>query len=144
MEQQYYGNHVRKVPKAYYAGILMLLLVMLSAITFSCAYTTALGGWLLPISVVCLSLAGLFMAAFTRTFALKVQDRAIRAEEGLRHFILTGKPIDPALTLSQIIALRFASDDELAALAERATKEKLSNKQIKEAIKHWKADHHRV
>ena len=144
MEQQHYGNHVRKVPKAYYAGVLLLLLVMIMAVIFSCNYTAAMGGWLLPISIASMSLAGLFMAAFTRTFALKVQDRAIRAEENLRHFMLTGKPLDAALSLPQIIALRFASDAELPALADRAVKEKLSNRQIKESIQHWKADRHRV
>jgi hypothetical protein len=46
------------------------------------------------------------------SFALRAQDRAIRAEENLRHFILTGKPFDSRLRMSQIIALRFAPDDE--------------------------------
>jgi hypothetical protein len=81
---------------------------------------------------------------YTRKFALVAQDRAIRAEEALRHFILTGKPIDPKLRLGQVIALRFASDEELPALAKRAVEEGLTSKQIKEAIKNWRADTHRV
>lgn len=80
----------------------------------------------------------------SRGFALKAQDRAIRAEEGLRYFILTGKPIDAGLSLSQIIALRFASDEELPALAQRAALEGLSNKEIKGQIKRWRSDWHRV
>ncbi|RYZ23612.1 MAG: hypothetical protein EOO16_04240 [Chitinophagaceae bacterium] len=81
---------------------------------------------------------------FARAFALKAQDRAIRAEEGLRYFILTGKRLDPALRMGQIIALRFASDEEFPVLADRALREQLGGKQIKEAIRNWRADHYRV
>lgn len=80
----------------------------------------------------------------TRTFALKAQDRAIRAEENLRHFALTGKLLDQRLTVSQIIALRFASDNELPALAERAALENLSNDAIKKEIRLWRSDYYRV
>src|SRR5690349_20807040 len=54
-----------------------------------------------------LSFAALLQFFFSRTFAMKVQDRAIRAEEGLRYFILTGKRLDSRLTIRQIIGLRF-------------------------------------
>jgi hypothetical protein len=81
---------------------------------------------------------------YARVFALKAQDRAIRAEENFRHYILTGKPLDKQLRIGQIIALRFASDEEMPALAKKAVDEKLSQKQIKEAIQNWRADHHRV
>jgi len=81
---------------------------------------------------------------FIRTFALKAQDRAIRAEERLRYFILTGKPLPAELRFSQIIALRFASDAEYLELLDRTIKEQLSAKEIKAQIKNWKADYHRV
>lgn len=80
----------------------------------------------------------------SRTFALKAQDRAIRAEESLRHFQLTGKPLHPELTIKQIIALRFASDGEFPLLAEKAVTQNLSNKDIKRSIQNWRADTHRV
>lgn len=79
-----------------------------------------------------------------RTYALKAQDRAIRAEENLRHFILTGKPFDSRLNIRQIIALRFASDEELPSLAKKAAEESLRSKQIKEEIKNWRADNYRI
>ena len=81
---------------------------------------------------------------YIRGFALRAQDRAIRAEENFRHYILTGKPLDNRLSMGQIIALRFASDEEMPALAKRAAEEKLSSKDIKQAIKNWRPDHNRV
>ena len=81
---------------------------------------------------------------YSRAFALKAQDRAIRAEENLRHFILTGKPLDSRLRMSQIIALRFAADDEFVSLAKKAAEENMQQKEIKMAIKNWKPDYNRV
>jgi len=92
--------------------------------------------------VISIILASIFW--YARVFALRAQDRAIRAEENFRHFILTGKAFDSNIRLGQIIALRFASDEELPALTKRAIDEKLTQRQIKEAIKKWKADHHRA
>lgn len=79
-----------------------------------------------------------------RAFPIKAQDRAIRAEENLRYFILTGKPMDSRITMNQIIALRFASDEELPELASRAANEGLSNTAIKRSIHNWRPDFHRA
>jgi ABC-type amino acid transport substrate-binding protein len=81
---------------------------------------------------------------YARQFATKVQDRAIRAEENLRHFTLTGNLLDPRLRMSQIVALRFAPDLEFVGLVNRAIAENLSNGDIKKAIKDWRPDHHRA
>jgi len=86
----------------------------------------------------------LFMFYFLRAFALKAQDRAIRAEEKLRYFILTGKSLSNKITTRQIVGLRFAPDDEFPALVIKAEKENLSEKEIKLAIKNWKPDTYRV
>ena len=86
----------------------------------------------------------MIIAFKARGFALKAQDRAIRAEENFRYFMLTNKLPDSRLTMSQMIALRFAGDDEFEALAERAANEKLSSADIKKSIKNWRADFHRV
>jgi len=80
----------------------------------------------------------------TRAFPLKAQDRAIRAEENFRHFILSGKPLPKGLKINQIIALRFASDEEFLDLVQKALAENMSNKAIKLLIKNWKPDYHRV
>ena len=81
---------------------------------------------------------------YARAFALRAQDRAIRAEENLRHYILTGKPFPKELRMGQIIALRFASDEEFPALVQKAIAGNLNSKSIKQSINNWKADHNRV
>lgn len=81
---------------------------------------------------------------YARVFALKAQDRAIRAEENLRHFVMTGKPLDPRLTIQQIIGLRFASDAEFVELAKKAAETGMEQKDIKQAVKNWRGDYYRV
>jgi hypothetical protein len=84
------------------------------------------------------------ITGMARMYALKAQDRAIRAEENFRHFILTGKPLDNRLRMAQIIALRFAADQEFPTLAQRAITENLNPAQIKKEISVWKPDYNRV
>lgn len=94
--------------------------------------------------VLVLTVCVFFVAFFARTFALRAQDRAIRAEENLRHFMLTGKPLDARLEPLQIVALRFASDDEFPALAVRAAEQSMKPDDIKKQVKYWRADTYRV
>jgi Family of unknown function (DUF6526) len=80
-------------------------------------------------------------------YGLGNQDRIIRLELRFRYYILTGKKLEslePKLSFSQLAALRFASDEELPALLERAVTENLSGRQIKKSILHWLPDHMRV
>jgi len=86
----------------------------------------------------------LMLFFFCRSFALRAQDRAIRSEENLRHFALTGKLLDARLTIRQVIGLRFAPDVEFLPLAKRAAEENLTEDAIKRAVKNWKADHCRA
>ena len=81
---------------------------------------------------------------YLRIFPLKAQDRAIRAEENLRHYVLTGKLLPPNLKISQIVALRFAPDDEFLHLIEQTLDKNLTQKGIKKEIKNWKSDEYRV
>jgi uncharacterized protein DUF6526 len=62
----------------------------------------------------------------------------------LRHYVLTGKLLDPRLTVRQIVGLRFASNDEFVALAQRAADQGMEPKDVKQAIKNWRADTYRV
>ena len=82
-----------------------------------------------------------------RVYALKNQDRIIRMEMRQRYFELTGNPFwdnEKRLRLSQIVALRFASDEELLPLMERTLEENLRAKKIKQLIKNWQEDRRRV
>ena len=142
MKTQHYKNHSRYSFTWHLAIPLVILASLVGSIVnlvnteSSNSYSAAL------ILVIILLLIGFYI--YTRWFALRAQDRAIRAEENLRHFILTGKPLDSRLSMSQLIALRFASDAEFPSLAIRAAEEKLTSKQVKQSIRDWKPDYNRV
>jgi hypothetical protein len=143
-QEQSYAKHAKIVPM--YHGVLLglLFLTFIGAIVnlvksvgdHERLYSAAL--------IFTLSFCALIQWAFARVFPLKAQDRAIRAEENLRHYVLTNKLLDPRLTTKQIVGLRFASDAEFPALAAKAASENLPLKDIKMSVKNWKADHDRV
>ncbi len=142
MSEQNFKNHTRFVPLYHYvAGLLVIAIFGGSIVNFINAdahthYSAAL--------IVCISFVLLIIFWYARAFALKAQDRAIRAEENFRHFILTGKPLPKELSMGKIVALRFAGDEELAALTQKALSENLSAKQIKQSVKNWRADNNRA
>jgi hypothetical protein len=144
METQNYANHTRTVPMFHMVLFPVIVLTLIGSFVnlyeslgdHQRLYSASL--------IVVVSVCLLFFFFFCRIFPLKAQDRAIRAEENLRHFALTGKLLDPRLTMRQVIGLRFASDEELVALAQRAADEKLTGDQIKRSVKNWRADTYRV
>jgi cbb3-type cytochrome oxidase subunit 3 len=143
MSEQNFKNHTRLVPM--YHGVAFLLIVtgLVGSVINLLNHHDA-GNHYSAALLVVVFLVLLILFWYARVFALRAQDRAIRAEENFRHFVLTGKPLDKNLRMGQVIALRFASDDELVMLAKRAVEENLSQRQIKEAIKNWKPDYNRV
>jgi len=142
MSKQNYANHSRWVPLYHFFTVLGSLILLIGSII---NLTKSGGENLYNASLIVFgSLLLLLTAFYARVFALKAQDRAIRAEENFRHFVLTGKPLDSKLTVRQIIGLRFASDEEFPELAKKAVAEKLSEKVIKKSIKNWREDSYRV
>ena len=142
MEDQNFKNHAKMVPGYHYVTLPAILIFLVASVNYfiqSTAENKYLGACLCLLAVIVFLLAW-----YARGFALKAQDRAIRAEENFRYHLATGKVFPKELTMGQIIALRFASDDEFVALTAKAIADNLSNKQIKELIKNWKADHNRA
>ena len=145
MEEQNFKNHSRIVPLYHYITTAVIFLIIAGSVTKLCRnYQRHSGGLLIPALFCLIAVALLLLTFFSRDFALKAQDRAIRAEENLRYFAMTGNLLDSKLTTKQIIALRFAPNNELLDLAHRAVSESLKPSDIKKAIKHWRADYHRV
>ena len=144
MESQNFSNHRRWVPAYHF----LLSLLLLAGIVIS--IINVVRHWSHPPGLLsCLLIAFMFICMsfvywYMRQFPIKAQDRAIRAEEALRYYILSGKPLSNKLSIGQIIALRFASDEEFLSLTDRAIAEGLSQDDIKKAIANWRADHHRV
>jgi hypothetical protein len=142
MRVQNYRNHKRFV--FLYHGFTFLCILAVLIGSLANLLHASRDGLYSASLLVLVSLILLSLFVYIRRFPLRVQDRAIRAEENLRHFILSGKPLDDQLTMQQIIALRFASDEEFVRLAKRAVDEALNNDEIKDAITNWRADHCRA
>jgi hypothetical protein len=144
MQEQSYAKHAKFVPMFHFVlGPIILASLIGSFVNLwqslgdhERLYNASL--------IAAISVALFLLFLFTRSFAMGVQDRAIRAEENLRHFTLTGKLLDPRLTIKQIVGLRFASDAEFTELAKKAADESLPQDAIKKAVKSWRADHDRV
>jgi len=137
---QNYKNHRRMDPLFHIIFLLFLLFTVVATIIFMFKNRFDLTSILILAIVVILVIIFILI----RQYPLKAQDRAVRAEENLRNYVLTGKLLDKKLTIGQIIALRFASDAELPALSEKAVSENLSPDEIKKQIKNWKADYYRI
>lgn len=143
MPEQNLENHAQRVPGFLAVGFVIFLTFIGAGVNLYQSvgdHQRLYSAALILVLTVCLFL----VAFFGRTFALKAQDRAIRAEENLRHFVLTGKLLDGRLQPLQIVALRFASDGEFVELARQAAEKGTAPLEIKKAIKHWRADFYRA
>jgi hypothetical protein len=145
MNNQNYSNHARYYPFHHFVITPLTLLFLgwtVSKMDFSTLETISESSY---------QFIGAFvlflLPLLARLYALKLQNRIILNEMRVRYFHLTGKTFDEKehqLTLGQIIALRFASNEELLALMDRAIAEKLTSKEIKQQIKNWRGDYIRV
>lgn len=143
MSPQNYSNHVRRVPGFGLVLLILLLTVIGAAVNLYLSWGDHQRLYSASLILV-LSCCLFAVAVSARSFPLKAQDRAIRAEENLRHFVLTGKLLDSRLTPKQIVALRFAADEEFVALARDASEKGMVPDEIKRAIGLWRPDTYRV
>ena len=138
MDGQTYANH-RHRPTLWLftvlfavVGLVLVLLLM------------ALRPAIVTLAPVLLALALVMTVWMVRQYALRLQNRIIRLEMQVRLARL-GRAADiDRLTVRQLVALRFASDAELPALAARALAEKLEPDQIKRAVTSWQGDYMRT
>jgi hypothetical protein len=136
-------NHARLHPPFHFFVLPGAAIALILAITNVVRHYELLEAW----TLVVLAAVGLMAGLLSRINALKAQDRVIRLEERLRLAAILNeaqKAKIAELTESQLIAIRFASDGELSALVDKAVQNKLSNKDIKKSIVHWRADTFRV
>jgi len=144
MLQQNNAHHKRFVNGYHFLLSALLLLGFIASLINIYLQISEHNEVLISILITVLFMSGMIAFYYLRQFPLRAQDRVIRAEENFRHYILTHKPLDSRITMAQVIALRFAPDAEFIVLADRAAKENLSPAEIKQEIKEWRADNHRM
>lgn len=142
MSLQNYKNHRRFVLPYHFFALLGSLILVIGSIVN--VVKTSSDGLYSASLILFGALILMFTTFYARVFALKAQDRVIRAEENFRYFVLTKELLPQELTIRQIIGLRFASDEELPVLVKKALKENLSENAIKKSIQNWRSDAYRV
>ena len=138
MPPQTYDTHVHQ-PRVWSVGWLFAVVAFLLL-----AWVAFREPTLLTFSLVLLGASVVIAVTVTRTFALRLQDRVIRLEMQTRLTRLGREADMGRVSLKQLIALRFAPDDELPALLDRAVAEQLTPDQIKRAIRQWQGDYLRT
>lgn len=142
-QSQSFSNHGRIVPM-YHIGVFLIFIVNF----FWAIYRLFQGVTGQAVMDLLLAIALLLMFFSVRPMVLTVQDRLIRLEMRLR--LRDVLPTDlhgkiPALTLDQLIALRFASDAELTDLVREVLAGRLATrKEIKKQVKDWQPDYLRA
>ena len=140
---QTFATHTRWIPMWHFFALPVLLINV-----FVVGYHFARGpqlvnGWAVLVAISLL--IGIFLS---RDMPLRAQDRIIRLEERTRMERLLPSDLRGRigeLTPSQLIAIRFAPDDEVPDLTRRALNGELKTQgDIKRAIRNWRADHLRV
>ncbi len=132
-------NHFRLLPPFHFFVLPVLLINVLNTIRHAYLAPSRSTAWTVVVAAALLTLGVL-----ARTMTLTVQDRVIRLE--MRHRLKEVLPSDlhgriPELTPQQLVALRFAADDELPGLVREVLAGSLATKAIKERVKSWQGDY---
>jgi hypothetical protein len=140
MAEQSLQNHAHRPTHTGVAGLFAMGALVLQVMRMR---GTDTGGW----EIVFVILAVFTLTLISRTYTVRLQDRIIMLESKVRaaELLAAGQDSQLAkLSVKQIAALRFASDDEYGALLDRAVRENLAPKDIKAAIKTWRPDLYRT
>jgi len=144
MTEQNFANHAKVVPPFHYF-VMPVLVINFGWSVHRLAHTWFTWDALIGVFTAAALVTLMFLA---RIFALRVQDRVIRMEERQRMSRLLPEALKPRIeefTPGQLIALRFASDAELPALANKVLSENLTDlKTIKRMVQHWRPDYLRA
>jgi len=143
MAEQSYASHAKNVPLFHY----VLLPILMVNLVFS-AYRVWQQPGMASLWTLVMAFAFILTALFARVFALRAQDRLIRLEERMRMRELLPADMQARIndfTPDQLVAIRFASDAELPALAATVLNGNIQKRaEVKKLIKNWRADHCRV
>jgi Family of unknown function (DUF6526) len=136
------ANHVRFDPPFHYFVLPVFAISWIVSVVLAVRHPGFLHVW-----IVIFNTALIVAVTKTREYALRVQDRVIRLEERLRLATLLPDSLRPQIAKiseRQLIALRFASDEEMPALVDRVLSANLAPADIKKAIQNWRPDYWRV
>jgi len=145
MKVQQYENHKQYYPAHHFVFYPVILALLGTAIWFGVNREDERPIWFFLAALV--AVTGWLSFMLRQHYAVTLQNRIVLMELRYRYFSITQQqfePLEAALSKGQLFALRFASDEELPALAERALKERLTGTEIKKAIVNWRADWMRV
>jgi hypothetical protein len=139
VDTQSYSNH-RHNPQLTTVGFLFLALAI---VAFALRWFSIGGRYAMAVGLLGLIASILVLLSISRVYITRLQDRIIKLEMKVRCVTLltpAQQALYARLDKAQVLAIRFASDEELPGLLERAASEKLNADQIKRAIKQWMPD----
>ncbi len=141
--EQTYKTHRRYIPIFHFFVEPVLILNVVAQLLYFIKYRTLYKAWMVAVA-----LALAILAFYARYMVARVQDRVIRLEERIRLASLLPAELRERindLSTPQLVALRFASDEELPGLAQRCLNGELTKgDQIKREIRTWRPDYARV
>jgi hypothetical protein len=144
MTEQNFANHTKWVPTYHFFVVPVMVLNFVQSIVRLVHRGFSWDGLVGGLT----ALALLLFVFLARIFALRVQDRVIRLEERLRMNQLLPEDLKPRIgefTTTQLLGLRFASDEELPSLARQVLNDKITDlKTIKRSVKQWRSDYLRA
>jgi Family of unknown function (DUF6526) len=147
MQAQNYENHKKFTPLHHFVQLPLTLLLTIW-FAFEAVSNKEVAIQKIWFALTLIGFSVILLSILTRMhYGFMMQNRIIRLEMRYRYYRLTQQPfeeLEKKLTNGQIMALRFAPDEELIALIEKAIAEKLTPDSIKRQVQQWQGDYMRV